>query len=109
ELEREQLGAVTDAERRDALREDLRIHPRRALRIDGRRPPGQEDSDRVAPADLLDGHAVRDELRVHASLADAASDQLRVLPTEIDDQHGTFLRRGSRVQLDDLSSDGNWA
>ncbi|EKF24779.1 GMP synthase domain protein [Mycolicibacterium hassiacum DSM 44199] len=37
---------------------------------------------------------MRDDLRIHACLADTASDQLRILRPEIDDQHGAG--RGGR-------------
>jgi hypothetical protein len=40
---------------------------------------------------------VRHELGVDPALADAAGDQLGVLPAEVDDQHGTILRLGLRA------------
>jgi hypothetical protein len=40
---------------------------------------------------------MRYELGVDPVLADAPSDQLGVLPTEVDDQHGTILRLGLRA------------
>jgi hypothetical protein len=56
------LRAVTDPKRRDALREDLRVHARRALGVHRRRATGEQDRARVAPTDLVDRDAVRDEL-----------------------------------------------
>jgi hypothetical protein len=45
-----------------------------------------------------------DELRVDAALPDAAGDQLRVLPAEVDDEHGPLLRlRFAPRQLDDVA------
>ena len=109
ELERQQLRAVTDAERRDAELEDRGVELRRAVGVDRRRPAGEDQRDRVAPPDLVDRRAVRDELRVDARLAHAPRDQLRVLAAEIDDEHGALLRRGLRLQRDDLSRAGNSA
>jgi hypothetical protein len=39
---------------------------------------------------------MRDELGVDPALADAARDQLRVLPAEVDDEDWTLLGRGLR-------------
>jgi hypothetical protein len=45
-----------------------------------------------------------DELGVDAALADAPRDQLRVLPAEVDDEHGTLLALVLRErERDDLS------
>ena len=52
---------------------------------------------RVSPPQLLRRGAVRDELRIDAGLAYPPRDQLRVLPAEIEHEHGTLL--GERVQL----------
>ena len=52
ELERHQLGAVADAERRDAELEELLVDPRRAVRVHRRGAAREDHRDRVAPADL---------------------------------------------------------
>ena len=46
-------------------------------------------------------HGVRHDLRVDVRLAHAAGDQLRVLGTEVDDEHrgGGLLRVGHRVSV----------
>jgi hypothetical protein len=45
---------------------------------------------------------VRDDLRVHARLAHAARDQLRVLPPEIYDQDRAIFDRRLRMELKEL-------
>ena len=115
ELERQQLRAVTDPERRHAELEDRRIEPRRSVRVDRRRPAREDDRGRVAAAELVDRDAVRDELGVDARLAHPPGDQLCVLPAEVDHQHRAIL--GERLLLiqarqrerDDLTHDGNSA
>ena len=103
ELERQQLRAVTDAERRHAELEDRRVEPRRAVGVDRRGAAGEDQRGRVAPPDLLDGDAVRDELGVDARLAHAARDQLRVLAAEVDHQHRPLL--GERLEAPELERD----
>ena len=78
------LGDAAKVEQRDA-------------RVRGGSPkagPGQDEHLVLGqqPADLVDGHAVRDELRVDAALADTARDQLRVLAAEVEHQHRPLLR-----------------
>ncbi len=96
ELEREQLRAVADAERRDPELEELRVDPRSAVRVDGRRAAGEDQRGRVPAAHLVGAERVRDELRVDAGVADAARDQLRVLAAEVEHEHGALLRRRLR-------------
>ena len=83
-------------------REERGIDARRAVRVHGRRPAAEDQRVRVARAHLLGRHRVRNELRVDAALAHAARDQLRVLPAEIDDEHGALL--GPRLrQVENLA------
>ncbi len=109
ELEREQLGAVADTERRDPELEQRRIESRRPVAVDGCRPTGEDQRARVSALQLFDRQAVRDELRVHVGLADPPCDQLRVLPAEVDHQHRPLLDRGRRIEQRKLSRVGNWA
>ena len=95
ELERHQLRAVTDAERRDPELEQRRIDPRRVVGVDRRRPAAEDERVRVARAHGLGRDRVTDELRVDAALADAPRDQLRVLPAEVDDENRPVLRAGN--------------
>ena len=69
----------------------------RALRVDGRRPAGEDERGRVARGDLGRREPVADELRVDARLAHAPRDQLAVLPAEVDDEDRALLGRGSGV------------
>jgi hypothetical protein len=102
ELAGHQLHAVTDAERRDAQREDSGIGERRPVRVHGRRAAREDERRRVALGDLLGSDAVRHELRVDARLADATRDQLAVLAAEVEDEHGPLLGRrlGARERND---------
>ena len=92
EVERHQLHAVADAERRDAELEDARVDARRAVGVHRRRAAAQDDRVRVARAHRLRRDRVADELRVDAALAHAARDQLRVLAAEVEDEHRPVLR-----------------
>ncbi len=99
-----ELHAVADAEDRHAEVEQARIDPGRALRVDGGRPAREDERARVAAPYLLGGDPVRDELRVHTTLAHASRDQLRVLAAEVDDENGALvgLSVGER-EPDDLA------
>ena len=85
ERQHERLHAVADAEHGDPELEQLRIQPRRALRVHGGGAAGEDQALRVAAADLLDADVVRQQLGEDAALAHAAGDQLRVLPAVVED------------------------
>ena len=91
ELERHQLHSVADAERRDPELEHVAIHPRRIVGVHRGGPAGKDQRVRIPRPHLLRADRVRHELRIHARLAHAARDQLRVLPTEIDDEDRPLL------------------
>ena len=107
ELERHQLRAVTDAERRDPELEQRRIDPRRVVGVDRRRPAAQDERVRVARAHRLGRDRVADELGVDAALAHAPRDQLRVLPAEVDNENRPVLRAGELQDLRLLSGDSS--
>ena len=109
ELLRHQVHAVTDAEGRDAELEDRRIDVRRVVRVDRCASPGEDQRYGVAAANLFGGDAMRDELRVDPRLANAAGDQLRVLPAEVDHQHRPLLRKRLGTKRDNLSFGGSSA
>ena len=109
ELLRHQLHPVTDAERRHAELEDLRIDLRRALGVHRGGTTGEDQRDRVPPPQLLRARAMRDELRVDTCLAHAARDQLRVLAAEVDHEHRPLLGEQFRPQWNDVSCAGNSA
>ena len=93
QLQREQLGAVADAERRDPELEEGLVDPRGALGVDRGRAAGEDQRGRVPRPHLVDAERVRHELRVDTCVADAAGDQLRVLAAEVEHEHRPFLRR----------------
>ena len=88
------LEAVADAERRDAEVEDAAVERRGARLVHRRRTAGEDQPDGVLRRDLGRGGGVRDDLAVDAGLADAAGDELRVLRSEVDDQHGALIGLG---------------
>ncbi len=96
QLEREQLRAVADAERRDPELEQRLVDPRRSVGIHRRRAAGEDQRRRVAPAHLLHVERVRDKLRVDARVANSPCDQLRVLPAEVEHEDRTLL--GDRLR-----------
>jgi hypothetical protein len=71
--------------------EDRRVHMRRALGVDARRPSREDERGRGAALDLLGGDVVRHDLRVDARLAHAARDELRVLRPEVENEYGGLL------------------
>ena len=104
ELLRHDLHPVTDAERRDAEREDARIDLRRAVRVDRRGPARENERQRVAPAHLVRADRMRHELGVDAALAHAPRDQLRVLASAVQNEHRPlFGGRLRRWQWDDVA------
>ncbi len=95
EVARHELHAVTDAERRDPEREDVRVHVGRAVRVDGRRTAGEDQRRRIASRAIsCRGEPVPDELGVDARLANATRDELAVLAAEVDDEDRTLFGRG---------------
>ena len=70
-------------------------------------PAAQDERVRVARAHLLGRDAVADELRVDAALAHAPRDQLRVLPAEVEHEHGPLLRCALREAARTLSADSS--
>ena len=85
---RHRLKAVADAEHGQAEVEQRGVQLRGAVGVDAGRAARQHDGLRILGLDLLDARGVRDDLRVHPGLADAARDQLRVLRAEVDHQDG---------------------
>ena len=99
-----ELHAVADAENGDAQLEDAGVGVGRALRVDRRRPAGEDERQRAPRRDRRRRRGVVDELRVDAALAHAPGDQLRVLAAEVDDEDGTLLgRRLGDGERDDLA------
>ena len=107
ELERHELHAVTDAERRDAELEERRIDARRVVGVDGRRAAAEHERVRIARAHRLGRDRVADELGVDAALAHATRDQLRVLAAEVEDEHGPVLPGRELDDLRRLSADSS--
>src|SRR5262249_10603161 len=83
-----------DAKRWNAELEQAWIDARRALRVDGRRPTGEDERDGIPAPDLFGGDIVADELRVHAALANATRDQLRVLAAAVEHEYRPRLGIG---------------
>jgi len=81
------LEAVADAEHGHPGREQRGVHLRGAGLVDARRSPGEDHRRRVAREQLPDRHRVGHDLGVDPRLPHPTRDQLRVLRTEIDDEH----------------------
>src|SRR5829696_7494233 len=84
--ERHELHSVTDAERRHAEVEEIRLHARSSLLIDTVGTSREDDALGVFGPYLFYGRVVWNHLRVDAAFPDAARDQLRVLPAEVEYQ-----------------------
>ena len=104
ELERQELHAVADPERRDPELEDRGVTARRAVGVDRGRPAREDQRRGVPPRDLLGAGAVGDELGVDPCLANAAGDQLRVLAAEVEHEHWPLLCPRLGVQGDDAQA-----
>ena len=87
----QQLTAVANAQNGHAQREDGRVYLRRAGLIDAAGTAGKDDSDGIFRLNLPQGSGIGQDLAVDAALADAAGDQLIVLPAEV--QNDDFLHR----------------
>ncbi len=83
----DELVSVADSEHRDSRRQDPGVDAVGALCIHGSRTTGQHDARRAPPLDLAGGDVARNDLRVDVCLAYPPGDELRVLRTEIDDEH----------------------
>ena len=95
ELQRDELGAVAEAEDRDAELVDAGVDGRRRRGIDRLGPAREDDALGLAGPDLLDADARGDDFGVDVGLADPAGDEPGVLGPEVDDEDGI----GHRVRL----------
>src|SRR2546427_11516933 len=86
ELLRHRLHPVADAERRNAQREDGGGRPFGAFLGRRQMTAPQNDPARAERPYEIVPHVTRGDLAIHARLAYAARDQLRVLRAEIQDQ-----------------------
>src|SRR5690606_4390138 len=91
-----QLNAVADAEHGDAELEDRRIRDRGLLRKHAAGTAGEDDADDAVGAQLFGTGLVVIDLRIDLALANAASDDLGVLRTEVD--VGDGLGHGQKVK-----------
>jgi hypothetical protein len=83
---RHEVHAVADAEDREPAVQDRGLDERRVLVVHARRSAGEDDADHAASLELLGGDVVGEDLAVHAGLADAARDELRVLGSIVEDR-----------------------
>ncbi len=90
ERQHDRLHAVADAQHRDPELEQLRVQPRRARRVHGRRAAREDQALRPALAHLVDAHVVRQQLGEHPELAHPPGDQLRVLAAVV--EHDDLVR-----------------
>ena len=100
QLRRHGVHAVANAEHRHAQLIDGARRGGRPLHGHGLRSPGKDHAARAKGAHGRIAHVPGMDLAVHAQFAHAPRDQLRVLRTEVDDQHalGVYVRlAGSRL------------
>ena len=97
ELLGHQLGAVADPEHGDAAGPDRRIRPGGVVVVHGVRAAGQDDRAHPAALQFLQRGVVRQQLRVHVQLADAAGDELGKLAAEVENGDGPGRGGGAFV------------
>ena len=90
----QELRAVTDAENRDAQVVDARVERRGSVDMHRGRTARQHDGDGLALSDLVRRDRVLHDLGIHVRLPHAASDQLRVLSAEVDNENRGVGNRG---------------
>jgi len=88
QLQSHELGAVADAEDRDAEVVQTGVGTRRPVDVDAHGAAAEDQPLGPAGSDLLDGEVVRDELRVDAALAHPSGDELTILRPEVEDEDG---------------------
>ncbi len=95
---RHRLHAVADAQYRHAEFEHGVSDTGRVVEIDRLRSAGQHDARRREVANLRVIHVPGINLGVHAALAHAARNQLRVLAAEIENQDAVRMDVGAGIQ-----------
>ncbi|MDQ0849345.1 hypothetical protein QFZ65_001283 [Arthrobacter sp. B3I9] len=88
------LEAVADSENRDTGFEQVSADTGGALGVDAGRAAGEDDGGGVLGQQLLGAVGMRNHFRIHIRFPDAAGDQLRVLGTVVNNQHGLVGRLG---------------
>ena len=81
-----ELHSVTDSQHGHTQLEKLRIRLRRFVAIDAGGPTREDDSFWGKLSDFFYAGVKGDDLRVNLALADAPSDDLGILRSEIEDQ-----------------------
>ena len=84
EVMRHELHAVADAKDGDTEVKDRRIGLGRAFGVDAGRATAEDDAARVEFGDFVGGEVVANDLGVDLGFADATSDDLGVLGTEVE-------------------------
>ena len=83
---RDHVQPVADSQHRAPHAQHFRRDVRRVGLVEARGAAGKDDSARAHRADLFDREIVRVNLAIDLGLAHAASDELRVLAAEIQNQ-----------------------
>src|SRR5690349_19892292 len=82
-----QLNAVTNSEDRHTHLNHPGIRMRRAFVINRRRTSGEDDASRVFSAEFFNGDVERDDFGIDAKLANPSSNELCVLPAEVENEN----------------------
>ncbi len=96
ELPSHELHSITDAQDRQTQFIQRRVDQRRSGCVDAVRAARKHDPPRLPGQDLIQRRRIRQQLAVHAALADTAGDQLAILGAKIEDEDG---RRGGGCHL----------
>lgn len=94
ELLGNQLSAVTNAEYRDAQVVHSRVESWRAINMHTLRSTGQNDRRGTLSSHLSGTQSVADDFGEHVQFTDTPRNQLSVLSTEVDNEHGSPFRSG---------------
>src|SRR5436190_112885 len=97
-----ELEPVADPEERDVGVEPTRIERGRAFVVHGRRPAAEDDA--LETRRTLRRFIAASDLAVHALLADAPSNQLRVLAAEIEDENEVVAGLGRHGEAYSITS-----
>ena len=84
QLVHEQLHAVADPHHRHAQLEQAALQAGSPVGVDRRGPAREDDAARAAARHLLERHVVGQKLAEDPAVADAARDQLAVLPAVVE-------------------------
>jgi hypothetical protein len=88
---RDEVETITNTEHRQTKGQHAVIGRRSVMIVNRRRPSAQNNADRPVAFDLIQRSGTRQDDGKYFEFADAASNKLRVLRTEVEDYDGLFF------------------